>query len=806
MRQIQLYTNHLGEELLSQMKNSSTIYILTSFIMKSGVKLLKPALLEAAQRQADIKICTGDYLYITQPEALEELIGIHENIQVKLFQSGGTSFHPKAYILENHESGMLFVGSSNLSRSALRNGVEWNLGMQKSAEQSTFEEAIEEFSKLYNHENTIMLNHETVKLYKEQYEQYHEQQPQLAQTWTKAEELDLMLPGKKEEPPGVIIDPPRPYDIQPRFAQVDALRELETAIEEGFDKALVVMATGLGKTYLAAFFARHFSRVLFVAHREEILYQAQRSFQNVHPSKTTGIYNGKVKQADADFVFASISTLNQKRHLQQFGRGHFDLVVIDEFHHAAANSYKSVLAYFQPKFLLGITATPYRNDNRDIFSLCDGNVAYKIDFMEAIQHKWLAPFRYYGVYDDTDYSKIRWVGTRYDQDELAAAQNRQELYEKTLQSWREHKQTRTLVFCSSVRQAEALNRFFRENGHNTVSLHAGTTSTSRSEAIRQLQDGEIEAIFPVDLFNEGVDIPAVDTLLFVRPTESLAVFTQQIGRGLRLHDGKEHCVIIDLIGNYRNANVKMSLLGLPVSAKELSGRELMLPGLCTANFELAVIDLLKEMENKKMPRRELLKENYFTVKQDIGRRPTYLETYQNGTVDYEMYRQEFKSFIGFLEWAGELTGEETEAYKLYKPWLEEIERTSMTRSYKMVVLKAMLERGANRWFLPITPEEAAPDFHRYYMGKKYRKDRDFSSANTKKLWEYDEKRVAQLIAGMPMSKLSHKSGGLISFENNVLALHVDILPEHRELLWRWTKEICEYRLHYYFFYRGIALH
>ncbi|MBO9128591.1 DEAD/DEAH box helicase family protein [Bacillus sp. 165] len=806
MRQVELYTNQLGEELLPYIRSSSTIYILTSFTMKSGVRLLKQTLLEAAERNADIKVCTGDYLYITQPEALEELIGIHENIQVKLFKSAGTSFHPKAYIFDNNESGVLFVGSSNMSRSALRNGIEWNLGVQKSAEQSTFEKAIEEFLKLYDHENTVMLNRETVKLYKDDYEKYHEQQPNLAQNWTEAEEQDLMLPVNKKEQPDIIVDPPLSYNIQPRFAQVDALRELETAIEEGFDKALVVMATGLGKTYLAAFLAQHFHRVLFVAHREEILYQAQRSFQNVHPGKTTGIYNGKAKEGDADFVFASISTLNQKRHLEKFAPDHFDLVVIDEFHHAAANSYKNVLTYFHPKFLLGITATPYRNDNRDIFSLCDGKVAYKIDFIEAIQHKWLAPFHYYGVYDDTDYSKIRWVGTHYDQEQLTEAQNRKELYEKTLDTWRKHKQTRTLVFCSSVRQAEALNSFFRENGHKTVSLHSGTTSISRSEAIRQLRNGEIEAIFTVDLFNEGIDIPAVDTLLFVRPTESLTVFTQQVGRGLRLYDGKKHCVIIDLIGNYRNADVKMSLFQVADEGKKSSALEPILPDNCEVNFEVAAINLLEELVKKKMPRRDILKENYFTVKQDLGKRPTYLETYQNGTVDHEMYRQEFKSFIGFLDWVGELTVQEKETYKLYKPWLEEIERTSMSKSYKMVVLNAMLMRGIDRWFLPIRSEETAPYFHQYYMSKKYRKDQDFSSANTKKLWDYDEKKVSKLIADMPMTMLSHKSGGLISFENNVLTLHFDILPEHRELLWRWTKEICEYRLHYYFFYRGIKLY
>lgn len=569
--------------------------------------------------------------------------------------------------------------------------------MQKSTEQRTFDEAIQEFLKLYDHENTILVNKETVKKYRNLYENYHKVNPNLVTNWTESEERDFMLPTKKMEQTSSVIEAPVLYNIQPRFAQVDALYELETAREEGFDKALIIMATGLGKTYLAAFFAQHFSRVLFVAHREEILYQAQASFQNVYRDKTTGIYNGTVKEQDADFVFASIYTLNQKRHLHKFDSHEFDLVVIDEFHHASANSYKQVLTYFHPQFLLGITATPYRNDNRDIFSLCDGKVAYKMDFLEAIQHKWLSPFRYYGVYDDTDYTKIRRIGTQYDQDELAIAQNRKELYEKILQAWREHKQTRTLVFCSSVRQAEALHSFFNQNNHPTISLHSQTTNISRGEAIRQLEDGEIEAIFTVDLFNEGVDIPAVDTLLFVRSTESLTVFTQQVGRGLRLHEGKKHCVIIDLIGNYRNADVKMSLFQLPPeNEKKVSLQDPVVPGECEVNFEVQVIDLLEEMVRKKMSRQDMLKANYQTVKEELGRRPTYVEVYQMGTVQYEMYRQEWRSYVGFLNWAGELSETEKNVYETYRAWLEEVEKTGMSKSYKMVLLQAMLERGSSK--------------------------------------------------------------------------------------------------------------
>lgn len=412
------------------------------------------------------------------------------------------------------------------------------------------------------------------------------------------------------------------------------------------------MATGLGKTYLAAFFAKKFKRVLFIAHREEILVQAQKSFKHVMREKTGGIYNGKKKEVSTDFVFASIFTLSMKQHLDIFGQEDFDLIVIDEFHHAAANTYGKVINYFKPKFLLGITATPDRNDNKDVYAICDGNVAFRIDFLEAIQREWLAPFHYYGVYDDTDYRQITWLGNRYDETELLQVQLREEMAKKIIRAWEEHKQTRTIVFCSSIKQANFLSDYFNQSNYKTVSLHSQQVEITRKQAIKQIERQQLDAIFTVDLFNEGVDIPAVDTLLFVRPTESLTVFTQQIGRGLRLHEGKDFCVIIDLIGNYRNADVKLSVFSTENEAKQPSDFQQTLPATCELNLDLAVVNLLIEMARKRQPRKEKLKNDYLQLKQELGRRPTYLELHLKGQSDSAHYKQEFKSYYGFLYWAG----------------------------------------------------------------------------------------------------------------------------------------------------------
>lgn len=798
MSDVRLITRNLGQHLIEQINAATSICILTSFVMKSGVRVLNDALKAAAERGADIKICTGDYLCITQPDALDLLLTIDPRIEIRIWQSKGVSFHPKAYLFQNGESDSLFVGSSNLSKSALNHGVEWSLSVTD--EKEVYADGLYQFLKLFYDEQTLPLNKETAKIYREQYEMYNKDNGIFVQKMTESEEIDLMIGGGTEEvhPTEIIYDPVSPYgDIQPRFAQQEALEELNKTLSEEYSKALVVMATGLGKTYLAGFFALQFKRILFIGHLEEILYQAKKSFQVIMPDKNYSIYNGRFKESQGDVVFASIYTLSMKRHLEVFSRDDFDLIIIDEFHHAAADSYQNVLKYCQPKFLLGMTATPDRNDNKDVYGICDGNVAYKVDFLEAINREWLAPFQYFGIYDDTDYSQISWLGNRYDEQELLSIQLQDSMAEKIFNAWFEKKQTRTIGFCSSIKQADFLSRYFNSKGVSTVSLHSQQRNVVRQEAIGKLSKGELDVIFTVNLFNEGVDIPAVDTLLFVRPTESLTVFTQQIGRGLRLYETKDHCVIIDLIGNYRNADLKISLFdtGAPTGKAKVQP---VLPNLCELHLETKVINLLNEMKRKKQPRKEKLEADYFSLKQELGRRPSYLELHLKGKSPSPHYKQEFSSYYGFLEYAGELTNDESDVYFGYQDWFVEVEKIDMTKSYKMIVLLAMLEKGPEEWYQPITSTEVAPFFHGYLTEKEYRKQIDFSDETSKKLWEYNEKKIASLIERMPMTKWSGSSKGLVSFENSTLALKFKVEPEDREILYNITKDICLYRLHFHF--------
>ncbi|WP_391204690.1 DEAD/DEAH box helicase family protein [Psychrobacillus sp. L4] len=793
MNKLRLITSNLIQDLRKLSHDATSIYWITAFAMKSGVQLVLPTLKEALSRNAELKLLVGDYLYITQPQALELLLEELSGAEIRLHRSNGLSFHPKAYLFRSESNNHLIVGSSNLSASALQKGVEWNLHAPASLNDTLFDEAMAEFMGLFYSHSTITLNKETLATYAAAYEQANRTIP-LSQKWNEHEEQEVMFGPSSTE--SMVYDQEEVYitetaQLIPRPAQVLALEALQETMQEEYDKALVILATGLGKTYLAAFFAEQFKRVLFIAHREEILNQAKDSFLHVHPTRTVGLYNAVEKNKDANYVFASIHTLSQKFHLDQFQQDAFDLIVIDEFHHAAAPSYERVLEYFQPKFLLGITATPERLDNKDVYSICDGNVAIRIHFIDAIQRNWLAPFHYYGVYDDTDYSHIRWIGNGYDEEELARVQLREEMAEKILQAWSLRKQTRTIAFCSTVRQANFLSNYFARAGYRSMALSGTTPRNERMNARKQLESGQLDIIFTVDLFNEGVDIPSVDTLLFARPTESLAVFTQQIGRGLRLTEEKTHCVIIDLIGNYRNADTKLSVFNSePVDKFALKTIQSYLPAYCELNLETELIDLIKEMAKKAASHKQLLIYEYFRLKEEMGSRPTYLDYHLKSGIITSNVRREFGSYVGMLKEADELSVQELEAYNLYKEWLEEVEKTAITKSYKMVLLQYMLSRGANHWHEPVKAVDAAPFFIDYLTAKEYRRKID--------VIDTDLKKATSLIERMPMTKWSASSKGQITFDNKEFTLNFDVVESVNEVVFEWTKEICGFRLHWYF--------
>ena len=405
----------------------------------------------------------------------------------------------------------------------------------------------------------------------------------------------------------------------PNQVQSEALEQLDIARNtHNKNKGLVVMATGLGKTILAALdvIAIKPEKILFIAHREEILNQSKKTFEQLIPGKKYGIYKGTNKNLDNDYIFASIQTIGKKKELEKFKPSNFDYIIIDEFHHVGAKSYKSLVNYFKPKFFLGLTATPNRTDNIDILQYCGNNLIYKKDLIDGIKLKLLSNFKYKGIIDKyVDYTKITWRGKKFDEAQLEKSLNKSKRAEYIYDNWLKYKQSRTLGFCASINHCNFMEDYFKSKGVKVVSVHS-KSETNRSEAIRQLSEKKIDIIFSVDLFNEGVDIPTVDTIMMLRPTESKIIFIQQFGRGLRRADaeGKKFVNIIDFIGNHKTFLEKpAALFDFDLSSKEIGSflkkykdNNLDLPDESRVFYDPETIDFFKKY-SLKMKKEEFIK-------------------------------------------------------------------------------------------------------------------------------------------------------------------------------------------------------
>lgn len=482
-------------ELVQRLRNIEYDHVdmVVSFIKMSGLNLLSGPLQDALERGAQVRILTTDYLGLTELAALtrlHDLIDDHpDQLSVRLFHDREVSFHPKAYLFYSTRgrADAAFVGSSNLSGSGLAGGIEWNLLV------GAIDELKERFLVLW-------LDHRSLSL------------------------TDEMIAAYQPAPPYVpevveVIDFPQ-EPARPRPIQEEALRALARTRAYGFRAGMVTMATGLGKTWLAAFDAARpeVNRVLFVAHREEILKQSRDVFRRVIPDASMGLYYGDEKQPDAAIVFASVQTLS--RNLDRFASDAFDYIVVDEFHHAAAATYRKVLDHYIPNFLLGLTATPDRMDGADLLALCADNVVFECDLVEGIRRNELVPFHYWGVPDPVDFEPIPWRNGRFDPAALEAAVETQERAQSAFDEWQSRRGTRTLVFCVSTHHSDFMSDFFRARRIRCASVHSGPTSAPRHESIDALRAGDLDVIFAVDLFNEGLDVPDIDTVLMLRPTES----------------------------------------------------------------------------------------------------------------------------------------------------------------------------------------------------------------------------------------------------------------------------------------------
>jgi len=694
--------------LILHMDRADTCNIAVSFLLDSGARCLLEHLKDFLERGGNARILVSDYLDLTEPVALRRLNDLEGKLCLKVYETHTKAFHLKSYAFLNKSEGVAFVGSSNISEPALTTTLEWNYKVISSSDTHGFKEIRDGFETLFKDPASVVVNEDWIERY----------------------ERRRILPIHKET--AVLLEPAEPTP-EPHAIQRNALAALVQTRQEGFTAGLVVLATGLGKTWLAAFDSAHseFRRILFVAHREEILTQAISTFRRIHPSARIGRLAGEQREIQADFLFASVQTLGRINHLLHFRPDDFDYIVVDEFHHAAANTYRRVIDYFRPKFLLGLTATPDRTDGADLLALCQENLVFEASIRDGIENGLLCAFHYFGIADDVDYSNIPWRNSQFDLTELTAAVATEARAQNALEQYRKHGGHRCIAFCCSQRHADFMADFFVLEGVKAVAVHAGENSAPRATSLEQLRDGELEVIFAVDMFNEGVDVPSLDTVLMLRPTESTIIWLQQLGRGLRISDDKERLVVIDYIGNHRVFLMKLrGIAAIADRDAESAGHQrevlaairdhrISMPAGCEVTYETEAIDILETLLRR--PRtEEFLEYFYRDFEERNGIRPTAVEVFHAGL---NPRSNSERSWLGFVERMGGLNDGGKAVLLRTRDFFSSLERTETSRSYKIVLLLAMFD---GEKFTPSVSIEDLAQRVAALAGRMHRLAKDFS--------------------------------------------------------------------------------
>lgn len=800
------HNDHLYKHIQQSIHTATSIDIIVSFLMESGVKLIQKDLEAIKNKNIPIRILTGNYLNITQPSALyllKDILG--DKVDLRFYNDTKRSFHAKAYIFEKDNEGEIFIGSSNLSRSAWTSGIEWNYRIDKKTN-------FEDFNYFKNMFEDLFLNHSII-VNDEELERY-------SKTWKRPKIYSNI--NNKIEDINYVYEENQNSNItsmfEPRGAQIEALYELKKTRLDGNDKALVVAATGIGKTYLAAFDSREYNRVLFVAHREEILKQAYESFVNVRTdkwrainldeeklvadkeeileykvnNKTTqeyeynmGFFMNSTKDTKKDIIFASVQSLGKEKYLNEdyFDKDYFDYIVVDEFHHAVSKNYQNIINYFNPKFMLGLTATPDRLDNKDVFSICDYNTVYEATLKTAIDKGWLVPFRYYGIYDESvDYDKVEYKNGKYNEKELEKALSINNRAELILKHYKKYKSTRALGFCSSKSHAEFMAKYFNENGVHSCAVYSsneGEYNEERSIALKKLRDENINVIFSVDMFNEGLDIKSIDMVMFLRPTESPTVFLQQLGRGLRKDKNKKYLNVLDFIGNFKKANLVPYLLTGESKIREYNTTTIPseedYPEDCFIDFDFRLIDIFDRIKKATQKIEDKIIEEYYRIKEDLGHIPTRVEmfTYMDEDLYSNIKKKSklniFKDYTNFLNNINE--SENTLNDTLGYEFIKFIENTSMSKTYKLPVLLAFYNNGNMK--LKIDDEELYKSFKDFYSkgsnGVDMLKDK-----STSRFKSWNKKEYVKLARKNPVHFLCKSSSEFFYLDGDYICLNNDL--------------------------------
>lgn len=620
--------------IIQELQNCSEFYISVAFVTTSGVATIINTLKQLEDKGIKGRILVSQYLNFTQPEALKRLL-YFKNIELRIATSENS--HSKGYIFKSASHYNLIIGSSNLTASALATNKEWNLKVSALNESALVEKVLGEF------ESDFKKGVLVTKKYIADYELIYNKQRIFSE-----ENISNNLGNDFIE-------------IIPNTMQQEALINLENLRRENKVKALLISATGTGKTYLSAFDAKKFNpkRLLFVVHRLNIANEAMKTFKNIFgKEKSMGLYSGQKRELDKDFLFSTVQTISKQEHLNQFNKELFDYIIIDESHRSGANSYQRLVSYFEPKFLLGMTATPERTDGNDIFSVFDHNIAYEIRLNQAMEEDMLSQFHYYGVTDITINNEVLENTNQFNL--LTADERVNHIIGRTDFYGSDNGIIRGLAFCARVDEANELSKMFNLRGFKTIALSGENSEEERRDAIDRLESDSIsqklDYIFTVDIFNEGVDIPKVNQILMIRPTESAIIFIQQLGRGLRKAEGKGYLTVIDFIGNYKNNYlIPIALYGDTSYNKDslrriISEGSRTIPGASTINFdEITKERIFKSIDSANLRLLSDLKKDYQLLKYKLGRTPYMMDFINHGERDPFSFVEYSKSYFNFIQ-------------------------------------------------------------------------------------------------------------------------------------------------------------
>ncbi|MFY9080500.1 DEAD/DEAH box helicase [Aliarcobacter butzleri] len=629
--QITNFYNHITELL----NECESFCFNVAFINFSGIQLLLDSFKTLEEKNIKGKILTSTYLNFTQTKALEK-IKKFKNIELKIYdcEVSNIGFHSKSYIFEFKDDYKILIGSSNITASAFKSNIEWNVKTVAKKDDIFLKDVLNEFRTLWK--NSIDVDDKFLTSYSN------------------------FLNNQKKEFKSFSFN-----QIKTNFMQEKALERLENLRNKGENKALIIAATGTGKTYLSAFDVKKFKAktILFLVHRENILIKAKQSFEEILPQiNSFGLYTGNKKEQDKNYLFSTIQTMssNFSNFLQDF----FEYIIIDEAHHVTSPSYKKILDYFKPKFLLGLTATSNRMDGNSIYEVFDENIALDIRLNEALEHNLIVPFHYYGIsdiqsidYENVDLTKIDLLA------KLLSVNKRVDFIIDKMNFYSNSGNKRKVLgFCVSKEHSNFMSEEFNKKGINSITLTSEDSISKREESIKRLENenDSLEVIFTVDIFNEGIDIPSINMVLFLRPTNSPIVFIQQLGRGLRKYKNKEFLTVLDFIGNHKKAYlIALALVGNKMIDKESIKLSLQNN---FADFKNAFISMdeitksriLEQINKENFNQLKYLKEQYFEVKNILGKVPTLVDFLQfEDVINPLKFIDESKSYIEFLAKAEE---------------------------------------------------------------------------------------------------------------------------------------------------------